>query len=61
MNNRLCKGYKRHGYKEEDKVRLHTLRTECRQAVEDAKFSYLTNLGNKANDPNTSQIILENY
>ena len=53
--NRLYKSYKRHGYKEEDKVRLDTFRTECHQAVEDAKLSYLTNLGNKANDPSTSQ------
>ena len=28
---------------------------ECQQAVESAKLSYLTNLGNKVNDPNTSQ------
>ena len=44
--NRLYKSYKRHGYKEEDKVRLDTFRTECHQAVEDAKLSYLTNLAN---------------
>ena len=53
--NRLYKSYKRHGYQEEDKVRLDTFRTECHQAVEDAKLSYLTNLGNKANDSSTSQ------
>ena len=53
--NRLYKSYKRHGYKEEDKVRLDTFRTECHQAVENAKLSYLTNLGNKANDSSTSQ------
>ena len=38
--NRLYKSYKRHGYKEEDKVRLDTFRTECHQAVEDAQLSY---------------------
>ena len=53
--NRLYKSYKRHGYKEEDKVRLATFRTECHQVVEDAKLSYLANLGNKANDSSTSQ------
>ena len=53
--NRLYKSYKRHGYKEEDKVRLDTFRTECHQAVENAKLSYLTNLGNNANDPSISQ------
>ena len=44
-----------HGYKVEDKVKLETLRIECQQAVETAKLSYLRNLGNKVNDPNTSQ------
>ena len=52
--NRLYKSYKRHGYKEEDKVRLDTFRIECQQAVERAKSSYLIKLGNKINDPNTS-------
>ena len=53
--NRLYKSYKRHGYKNEDKLRLDTFRIECQQAVENAKSSYLINLGNKVNDPNTSQ------
>ena len=37
--NRLYKSYKRHGYKEEDKVGLDTFRTECHQAVEDVLFN----------------------
>ena len=49
--NRLFKNYKRH----EDKVRLDTFRIGCQQDVESAKLAYLTNLGNKVNDPNTSQ------
>ena len=53
--NRLFKNYKKHGYKAEDKVRLDVLRTECQQAVETSKFSYLMNLVNKANNSNTSQ------
>ena len=53
--NRLFKNYIKHGYKVEDKVRIDAFRTECQQAVEDAKLSYLNNLGNKVNDPNTSQ------
>ena len=53
--NRLYKSYKRHGYKNEDKLRLDTFRIECQQAVATAKSSYLINLGNKVNDPNTSQ------
>ena len=53
--NRLFKNYKKHGYKAEDKVRLDVLRTECQQAVETSESSYLMNLGNKANNLNTSQ------
>ena len=56
--NRLYKSYKRHGYKEEDKVRLDTFRGECQLVVENAKLSYLTNLGNKVNDPNTSKSLI---
>ena len=52
--NRLYKNYKKHRYKDDDKVRLDIFRCECHQAVEDAK-SYLADLGNKGNDPNTSQ------
>ena len=53
--NRLFKSYKKHGYKIEDKDRLDAFRKECQQAVETAKLTYLTTLGNKVNDPNTSQ------
>ena len=53
--NRLFKNYKKHRYKEEDKVRLNSFRTECHKAVETAKSSYLTNMGNKANEPGISQ------
>ena len=53
--NRLYKNYKRHGYREVDRARLDIFRSECHKAVEDAKLSYLTNLGHKVNDPNTSQ------
>ena len=53
--NRLFKNYKSHGYKAADKVRLDAFRVECQQAVETAKLSYLTNLGNKVNNPGTSQ------
>ena len=52
--NRLFKNYKKHRYKEEDKVRLEVFRVECQKAVESAKLSYLTNKGNKVNDPGTS-------
>jgi len=53
--NRLFKNYKSHGYREVDKLRLDLFRIECQQAVETAKLTYLTNLGNKVNDVNTSQ------
>ena len=53
--NRLFKNYKSHRYKEEDKVRLEVFRIECQKAVETAKSSYITNMGNKVNDPGTSQ------
>ena len=53
--NRLFNNYKRHGYKAQDKVRLDAFRIECQQAVETTKTSYLRNLGNKVNNPATSQ------
>ena len=53
--NRLFQHYKKHGYKEEDKVRLHVFRIECQKAVETAKLSYLTNMGNKLGNPGTTQ------
>ena len=52
--NRLFKNYKKHRYKEENKVRLEVFRIECQKAVESAKLSYLTNMGNKVDDPGTS-------
>ena len=53
--NRLYKSYKRHGYKDEDKVRLDSFRIESQEAVNNAKLTNLTNLGNKVTEPNTSQ------
>ena len=53
--NGLYKNYKKHCYKNEDKVRLAAFRTECQKVVETAKLTYLKNLGNKVNDPSTSQ------
>ena len=46
---------KRHGYKPEDKVRLDNFRKECQEAVEVAKLNYLTNMGDKLNNSNTSR------
>ena len=53
--NRLFINYKRHGYKLEDKVGLDNFRKKCQEAVETAKLTYLTNMGEKLNNPNTSQ------
>ena len=53
--NRLFKNYKKHRYKDEDKVRLDAFRTECQNVVETARLTYLKNLANKVNDPSTSQ------
>ena len=52
--NRLYYNYKKHGYKDEDKLRLETFRAECKEAVESAKVSYLANLGSKLNEPGTT-------
>ena len=53
--NRLYNNYKKHGYKDEGKLRLEAFRNKCQQAVETAKLTYLSNLGNKLNDPGTPQ------
>ena len=48
--NRLFSSYKKHGYEEEDKLRLDAFRIECKEAVELAKSTYSKNLGNKLID-----------
>jgi len=53
--NRLYKNYKKHGYKEQDKVRLDNFRLECQNAVEAAKNSYIRELGNKLHNQRTSE------
>ena len=53
--NRFYKNYKRRGFKPDDKITLDNLRSNCQEAVESAKYCYLQNLGNKLNDPMTSQ------
>ena len=52
--NKLFKTYTNHGYKPEENFRLDNFRKECQEAVEIAKLNYLTNTGNKLNNPNTS-------
>ena len=48
--NRRFINYRKHRYKDEDKVRLDTFRTECENVVKTAKLTYLKNLGNKVKD-----------
>ena len=52
--NRLFRNYKRHGYKEDDRLRLDAFRAECQIAVETAKVTYTRHLGNKLNGTNIS-------
>ena len=52
--NRLYHNYKKHEYKDKDKIRLEAFRTECKEAVRLSKLSYLSNLGYKLNDPGTT-------
>ena len=53
--NRFYKNFKRHGYKTDDKDRLDAFRTECHKALEMAKLSHMTNVGNILDNPNTPQ------
>ena len=45
--NRLFKNFKRHGYQENDKIRLDNFRKECQDAVDTGKLTDILNLGNK--------------
>ena len=53
--NRLYTNFKRHRFKTDDKDRLGAFRTECHKAVEMAKLSYMSNLGNILDNLNTPQ------
>ena len=52
--NRLYHNYKKHGYKDEDKVRLDNFRDECKEAIDSAKTLYLNNLGSRLNSSDTT-------
>ena len=52
--NKLYKNYKRHGYQENDKLRLDNFRMEVQQAVDDAKKAYVLNIGNKLHNQHTN-------
>ena len=50
QKNRLYKNYKKHGYREEDKLRLDKFREECKLDIHVAKQNYLKSLGCKLAD-----------
>ena len=52
--NRFFRNYKRHGYKEGDRLRLGAFLAECQTAVEIAKITHTRNLRNKLNGTNIS-------
>ena len=53
--NKIYKRYKRNGYKNEDKVIMDRLRTECHEAITNAKEKHFRDLGAKLADPTTGQ------
>lgn len=52
---RIYKNFKRHGFNENDKTRVDSFREDCNMAIHEAKNKHMRNLGDKLNDPNTSQ------
>ena len=55
QKNRLYKNYKKHGYREEDKLRLDKFREECKLDIHVAKQNYLKSLGCKLADNEITQ------
>ena len=55
---KIYRNYKKHGYKEEDKTRLDSIRTECNELIHAAKLAYIDNLGK---DLNESKSTSKNY
>ena len=51
----VYKNYKRHGYKEDDKIRVENFRSNCMNAIKEAKENYLKNVGSQLADKNTTQ------
>ena len=45
QKNWLFNNYKRHGFKQEDKIRLDAFRMECQNDVQIAKDNYLKSIG----------------
>ena len=53
--NKIYKKYKKNGFKNEDKIIIDRLRTECFHKIKDAKEKHLMHLGGKLADPTTGQ------
>ena len=53
--NKIYKKYKKNGYKNDDKVIMDRMRTECFFKIKNAKEKYLSELGVKLADPTTGQ------
>ena len=53
--NRMYKNYKKHGFKQCDKILVDTFREDCELRIKEAKINYLNKLGNKLIDSKTSQ------
>ena len=53
--NKIYRNNKKHGYKEEDKAKLDTIRAECNESILAAKLAYLDNLGKDLNSKSTSK------
>ena len=54
-HNRLCKIYKRNGFREIDKVSLDIHREKCAESIERSKQNYFLNLGRKLANNRTGQ------
>ena len=53
--NKLFRKYKKNGYQNADKVNLDQVRTECCEAIKNAKEKHLKELGTKLANPTTGQ------
>ena len=53
--NLIYKKYKKNGYKNEDKITLRRLRSECSEAIKNAREEHLRSLGEKLANPATGQ------
>ena len=53
--NKQYKKFRKNGYKNEDKIVLNNLKTECSKAIQNAKEKFLKDQGEKLSNPTTGQ------